>query len=71
MTATEGGNRNKRTLSGTIRRQIATPDNRRLLTRLPVFTLQPGPLPERFTALLAALDKAEAEPIAPENSSEG
>ena len=67
MTALNGKNRGKTALSGTIRRQISAPDNRRLLTRLPLFAPQNGPLPAQFASLLNALDRAEDRPIAPEN----
>jgi len=54
-TRTEGNER----LAGTIRRQLGTQANRRLLARLPVFAPQQGPLPDRLASLLDALDCAE------------
>ena len=65
MSARNGDN--TRTVSGTMRRQIGTSANRRLLTRLPAFSVQQGPLPERLARLLAELDQSEREITSPEN----
>lgn len=69
MSARNGGN--TRTLSGTIRQQIGTLANRRLLTPLPAFSAQQEPPPEQLAFLLAELDQCESEITAPENPVKG
>lgn len=71
MSATKGENRSAKALSGTIRRQIGTQANRRLLTRLPIFAPQNGPLPEGLASLLDALDGVDEEPIGPGSPAKG
>lgn len=59
MSNTKANLKREEALDELIRKEIASSNNRRFLTRMPAFKVD-ADMPERLSKLLAELDKAEA-----------